>query len=91
MPVQINEMAREIERQEDLQDREYFENLEREKRKHELRVLDRKIKIRTRWNGYVNIVKHIMLVLPRCLAVIAIVIIVLFGKPVPKVLEDILS
>jgi hypothetical protein len=91
MPIIRDELLREIERQEELEDREYLEIRDDKKRKHELKILDRKIKIKTRWQAFVNVVKQIMLMLPRCLAVIGIVFLVALNRPIPKVLEDILS
>lgn len=91
MPIIHNELQREIERREEIEDREYLERIATQQQKHELRMLSRKLKIQTRAQAIVKVVKQVMLVLPMCLAITAIMILVLFRRDVPKVLEDLLS
>ena len=91
MPIIHNELQREIERRVEIEDREYLERIAEKQQKHELRMLSRKLKIQTRAQAIVKVVKQVMLVLPMCLAITAIMILTLFRRDVPKVLEDLLS
>lgn len=82
---------RDIERREEWEDREFFNEREAEKRQHELRVLKQKLRYTTRWRSIVSAVVAVCSIVPKSLVVVGVIFLLAIARPVPNSLYDYLA
>ncbi len=91
MPTVRDELQQEIDRQIELEDREFAVSQQEAKRLHELRVLKKKLHYTTRWRSVVRIVGQVAAILPKCILVITMGVLLLCKREIPSAWNEFLN